>query len=436
MPHLKEALSRWDSAAFVTAIVVGVGIFRVPGEVAGFLNSSVIILFAWFLGGMISLAGALSLAELAAMFPESGGNYIYIREIYGKPAAFLFGWSEILAIRPGSIAAVAFVSAEYLSSLLSIEPLFIKPIAISIVIVLSLVNLFGLKLGKKIHNSMTVINISVLIGMVFFGIVLRRGDLSNFEPVVSSINWGVLPLLGLALIPILWTYGGWHESTFVAGETKDAARSIPQALIGGIIVIAALYLAINFLYIYLVPPERLSTFPLIGSEAFRIIFGAYGKKIFETVVVVASIGCINAMIITGSRITYAMAKDNPAFTYLSKVDAHSDAPTRSIIVNGAWASILIALGTFLKLLFFTGILFWFFFAAVAAGVFVLRRRLPTVSRPYKVWGWPVTPAIFVGVSSALFANTVIYNPYPSLAGLCLLASGVPVYYISQLFRRG
>jgi len=434
MPPLKKALSLWDSVAVITAIVIGVGIYKVPAEAARFLQSPPLILIAWFSGGMICLLGAFCYAELSSSFPKTGGNYVYLRESYGRLSAFLFGWTELLVIRTGSIAAVAFISAEYLCSLLSAGPVFVKPAAVSIVLFLSLINIFGLNYGKKIHNTLTVINISALLGMVLFGIISRKGDISHFQPAALPLDKNILPLFGLALISILWAYGGWHENTFVAEETEDAAKTLPRALMTGISLITVLYLAVNFLYIYLMPVAVMTESSLIGSNVFHILYGKYGRKIFEMVVVIASLGSINATIITGSRITYAMAKDNAVFAYLEKISEHYGAPYRAVIINALWASILILLGTFAKLLFFTGMLVWLFFALAAAGIFILRRKFPSIERPYKVWGYPVTPAVFILVSAALFVNTLVFNPLPSLAGLCLLASGIPVYFVSKLFR--
>jgi basic amino acid/polyamine antiporter, APA family len=431
----RKVLNRWDSVAIITAIVVGVGIYRVPAEVAGFLRSPSLMILAWLLGGIISLLGALCYAELSSSFPKTGGNYVYLRESYGDLPGFLFGWTELLVIRAGSIAAIAFVAAEYLSSLFSLDTVFIRPLAVLTVLLLSVVNIRGLEGGKRVHNLLTVVNISAIIIMIVLGVTSGKGNISNFQAAGFVPDMSILPLLGLALIPILWTYGGWHENTFVAGETKDAPKTLPRALITGILIVTGLYLAVNCLYIYLVPVPEMAGSLLIGSDVFHILYGPHGRKGFEAVVVIASVGSINAMIITGSRITYAMSKDNRLFAYLEKVNERFGTPHRSIIVNAIWASALIFIGTFAELLFFTGILFWLFFALAVAGIFILRRKFPDIDRPHKVWGYPLTPAVFILVCAALFLNTLIFNPIPSLAGLMLLASGVPVYFVSKFFRK-
>jgi amino acid transporter len=435
MQEFKKALGFWDSVAVITAIVIGVGIFRVPAEIAGYLNSPYLILFAWFLGGCISMLGAFCYAELSSSFPKTGGNYVYLKDSYGPLAGFLFGWTELLVIRTGSIAAVSFISAQYLQSLLCVDKSLIKVIAVSIVLLFSFINMFGLGYGKRVHNFFTSINILALAGMVFFAFVSRKGNSSHFFQVPFPQGKGVLPSLGLALIPVLWTYGGWHENTFVAEEIKDASKTIPKALMTGVFIITILYLAVNFSYIYLMSVTDISRAELIGSDLFYMLFGNDGRKIFETIVVIASFGCINAMIITGSRITFAMAADNQLFAYLGKINKRFGAPVRAIAVNAIWSSILVLLGTFHKLLFFTGILVWLFFALAVAGIFILRRKFPDIKRPYKVWGYPIVPLIFIFICAALFFNTLIFNPIPAFLGLCLLASGVPVSLMSGLLKK-
>ena len=432
--NLKETLGRWDSIAIIIAIVIGVGIFRIPADVAKYLSSPKLIIFVWLLGGVISLLGALCYAELSSSFPKTGGNYIYLRESYGLWAAFLFGWTELLVIRTGSIAAVSFIFAEYLQSFLCISKSLIKPSAIAIVFFLSFVNIIGLRYGKRVLEALTTIKISALIGIIILGFMSRRGDFSNFHVAPMAFNGGIFPLFGLALIPILWTYGGWHENVFMAGETKNAKKTLPFSLTMGIFIVTALYLAMNFLYIYLVPVKEIANTQLIASDALQILYGKNGRKILEAIVIISSLGCLNAMIMTGSRITYAMAKDNAIFKYIGKINTKYGTPHRAIIINAVWSVVLIILGTFNKLLFFTGILVWLFFGLVAGGLLILRRKFPDIERPYKVRPYPLVPVIFILVCVALSVNTIIHYPVQSFIGLCLAITGIPIFIISQKKR--
>lgn len=428
---LRKILGRWDSVAIIIAIVIGVGIFRVPAEVSKYLSSPILILLAWLLGGIISLLGTLCYAELSASFPKTGGNYIYLRESYGLWAGFLFGWTELLVIRTGSIAAVSFISAEYLQSFLSTNKFLIKPMAISIVFILSFINIGGLRYGKRIQDVLTITKISALIGIIVFGLISTKGDISHFYSVPTTFDGRIFPLFGLALIPILWAYGGWHENTFMAGETKDAAKTLPFALIIGIFIVTSLYLAINFLYIYLIPVTKIANSSLIASDVLQILWSKNGRKILEALVIISSLGCLNTMIITGSRITYAMAKDNVIFRYIGEVNAKYGTPHRAIVINAVWSIVLIILGTFNKLLFFTGILVWLFFALVIGGLFILRYKFPNIERPYRVWGYPLIPVIFILICIALSVNTIIFYTFQSFIGLCLAMTGIPIFIISQ-----
>ena len=431
----KKILGRWDSLAIIIGIVIGVGIFRVPAEIAKYLTSPGLTILAWLIGGLICLLGAICYAELSSSFPQTGGNYIYIRESYGPWAGFLFGWTELLVIRTGSIAAISFIFAEYLQSFLSLNGSIVKLLAISIVLALSFINILSLHHGKVVQNISTVTKTLALVVIIIFGLLSKKGDISHFSIVSNSINKGVFPLFGLALIPILWTYGGWHENTFVTGETKDHKRSLPFALIIGILVITSIYVAINLVYIYLIPMREIISSNLIALDLMRILYGEGGKKILEILVIVSCLGGINATIITGSRVTYAMAKDNSIFKYIGKIDSKYATPSRAIIIHAVWTIILIIWGTFNKLLFFTGVAVWLFFSLAVAGLFVLRYKFPQIERPFKVWGYPVIPAIFILICTALFINTIVFYPVESLIGLCLMMSGIPIFIFSQKRRK-
>jgi len=429
--NFRKILGRWDSMAIIISIVIGVGIFRVPSEVARYLGSPNLMLLAWLVGGMISALGSLCYAELSASFPKTGGSYIYLQESYGSWAGFLFGWTELLAVRTGSIAAVSFIFAEYSQSFLSLDKSLVKSIAVSGILILSIVNALGLKYGKKIQNLFTIPKILSLVGRILFGVLSKKGNISHFNYVPVNSDKGIFLSFGLALIPILWTYGGWHENTFIAEETRNARKTIPIALLTGVSLITLLYIAINFIYLYLVPAKEIANANLIAADTLQILAGERGRKILEAFIIISSLGCINAMIITGSRVTYAMGKDNAIFRYIGEMNGRYGTPIRAIIINAVWSIALIIFGTFNKLLFFTGILVWLFFALVVGGLFILRHKHPNIERPYKVWGYPFLPAIFVLICMALVLDTTILYPLQSFFGLCILMSGIPIFMISR-----
>jgi len=435
-PALLKVLGLWDSMALVIGIVIGVGIFRVPAEVARYLPSPELIILVWFLGGVFSLIGASCYSELSSSFPETGGDYVYLRESYGPLTGFLYGWTCLLVMRTGAIAAIAFIFAEYLSSFLALDKSLVKPVAIFVVLALSFINILGLHKGKKLQNISVVAKVATLAGIIIFGILSKRGDIANFHPLPVITDRGLLPLIGLAMIPVLWTYGGWHENTYVTGETKDARRVIPLALISGTVIITVLYLCINLVYIYLVPIEKMAGSKLIVSDIMQILCGKWAKKFVEALVVISAFGALNGTIITSGRITYAVAKDNPVFRFLGKVHERFHTPSRSIIINALWVVLLIMWGTFHKLMFFTGVLIWLFFAVIVAGLFILRRKFPDISRPRKAWGYPVAPLIFILTCVGLVVNTAIHFPLQSLAGIGLMLSGIPVYFVARRVGRG
>lgn len=428
---LEKILGRWDSVAIILAIVIGVGIFRVPAEIARYLSSPAFIILAWITGGLISLIGVLCYTELSSSFPHTGGNYVYLKKSYGPLVSFLFGWSELLVIRTGSIAAIAFILAEYLSSFLALNSYFVKPIAIFSIGLLAFINIVGLKHGKRAQDIFVVIKITALVGLIVLGFTSGKGNFTHFYYTFSHSTKSFLPLFGLALIPILWTYGGWHENIFVAGETKDARSTVPFALISGILIVTALYVLANLLYIYMLPIAEIGESKLIAARILDILYGRHGKKMFEAIVIVSSITAINAMIITGSRLIYAIAQDNPIFSYMKKLSTKFGTPHRAIIIIAIWSVVLVLWGSFNRLLFFTGILVWLFFALVVAGLFILRRKFPYIKRRYTVWGYPVIPLIFIIISITLALNTFISYPRQSLIGLGLLMVGIPVYFISR-----
>jgi amino acid transporter len=278
----------------------------------------------------------------------------------------------------------------------------------------------------------TIPKLLALIVIIILGIVSKKGTSAHFYSTPVICDKRVFLSFGLALIPILWTYGGWHENTFVAEETKNAHKTIPAALFIGISVVTMLYLAINFVYVLLVPITEMAHSDLIVVNVLQTLCGVHGKKIFEAFVIISSLGCMNAMIMTGSRVTYAMAKDNIIFRYIGEVNNKYDTPLRSIIVNAVWSIVLIILGTFNQLLFFTGLIVWLFFALAVGGLFILRNKYPDIERPYKVWLYPYTPAVFILICIALFMSTLISYPFQSFLGLCILMSGIPVFILSQM----
>lgn len=428
-----KILSRWDSVAISIGIVIGVGIFRVPSEVAGYLNSGLWVLVAWFLGGVFSFLGALCYAELASIYPSSGGDYVYLKECYGKCTAFLFAWSELLITRTGSVAAIALMFGEYTSSLFNASAEFIQPLAVAIVVALTITNLYGLKTGSRLQNIFTIAKVLALIAIFICGAMFLHPPKTDFavseliKP-QSSVFFGLFT----ALVPILWTYGGWRDNVFLAGETKDAERSIPFALLITCFTVTFIYVGLNFLYLYHIPINEVAQSKLIATDLFQVLFGKAGAKFLEALIVLFGFGAINALLLTGSRIAHAMANDNGLFKMLSKLDDRTHTPVRAIIFNGLWSCLLIYLiGNFEKLLFFTGLAVWIFFGMTAISVIILRSRGNSDESSFKTPLYPLIPIIVALVSFLLAISAYQEFPTESFWGSIIVLLGIPVYFIQK-----
>lgn len=428
-----KALGRCDSIAISIGIVIGVGIFGVPAEIAQLLPSAQLILLAWIVGGLFSLFGGFCYAELAASLPESGGDYIYLRESYGPVIAFLFAWTELMIIRTGSNATVALLFAEYACSLASLDKSWVTLLAVSVIIALTIVNSFGIKYGAKVQNIVTIAKVVALMILVSFGLTSGKGDPNNFfgSPMPPA-NFDTLRHFLLALIPILWTYGGWRDNVFLAGETKNAHKSVPFALLSACTFVTVIYLLMNAFYLYLMTPEKIAHTRLIANEVLTILWGPQGAKLLEGIIVVSAIGVINAMLMTGSQIAHAMSKDNPMFRSLEKINSNTGTPLRALIFNGAWSCLLVCVGgSFEKLLYFTGFAVWFFFSLIAAAVILLRRKQPQLKRSFKVPAYPYVPAALSLISMALCINTLASDPENGLKGVALVLAGLPILWLQR-----
>jgi APA family basic amino acid/polyamine antiporter len=432
---LLRVLGLRDSMALSIGIVIGVGIFRVPSEVAQYLPSAELIMLAWLIGGIISLMGCGCYGELSSLFPWSGGEYVYIRESYSPFTGFLYGWANITVVRPGIAAAIAFIFSEYLAALLSVDVRFVRPVAVGTILLLSFINMLGLKKGKKLQNISVVAKVAILGLLIVLGIFSGKGDLSNFAPRPLPETANLFTLMGLALVPILWTYGGWNETTFVGDETLDASRTMPRAMIRSVFVITVLYLLMNMVYIYLLPANELAGADLVISDVMRTLFGPWARKSAEALVIISALSVLNGTIMTSSRLTYAVGLDTPAFGGLGHVHRTYGTPAVSLGANALLSGVFIILGTFEMLIFFTGILFWLFMGMIALGVIILRIKRPGEIRTYRVRGYPFTPIIFAIVSFALAADILIFYPRQSVIGILIMLTGAPVYWFVKRLGR-
>jgi amino acid transporter len=417
-------------------IIIGVGIFRTPSNVAGALTSPALVILAWVIGGALSLCGALCYAELGAAMPRTGGDYVYLRESYGRIVGFLFGWTQILVIRVGSIAGVAFIFGEYLGTLFPFPDLGVKAAAVGAILLLTGVNLAGVRPGTWTQKILTVVKIASVVALASLPFLLGRGDAANFQPGPGAkTDASLFGAMGFALIFVLWTYGGWNESNYVAGEMKKPKRDLPISLLLGTLIITGLYVAVNLAYIYCLPLAKIAESKGVAADVSKILFGSTGKTVVAIVVMVSALGGLNGLILTSGRLSYAMGRDHFLFRWIGGVHRRTETPVAALIFNAVLASILVFWGTFEMLVLYTAAVFWVFFGLAGVGVIVLRWRFPDLERPYRVWGFPVVPLLFIASSAWMVYSAVAYKPKGSLIALGIMAAGLPFYFFSRLWQK-
>ena len=440
-PKLDRQLGLFDSTMMVVGIVIGSGIFMTTGLMADALPSVSLILIVWLLGGLQMLAGALTYAELGAAMPKAGGQYVYLREAYGSLPAFLFGWVAFIAYLTGTNAAIAVAVAEHLGSFypsISTHNIVIgfdyfsisggQIFAISLILILSFINYLGILFGKWIQNVFTILKIGSILFFALAGLFISTGNHIDFSINPTSMSIGsILTGMGIALVAVTWTVGGWEYVTFAAGEIKNPKKNLPLALIIGTALILVLYIMINIAYLKVLPMDSLIGELKVGEATAKSLYGPGIAGAFVVVVIISMFGSLNGNILVGPRISYAMAKDKLFFSKAAEVHPKFHTPGNAIMIQGVWASVLALSGTFeeiITLVVFVNFMMWI---AASSTVFVLRKKQPELERPYKVWGYPYVPAFFIIFSSAIMINTFFESPQQSVMGIGLTLLGIPAY---------
>ena len=441
-PKLKRQLGLFDSTMMVIGIVIGSGIFMTTGLMAEALPSPSLILIAWVLGGVMMIAGALTYAELGAAMPKAGGQYVYLREAYGPLPAFLFGWVAFIAYLTGTNAAIAVAIAEHMGSFfptLSPENIILdlgfyhlssgQLMALTIIFGLSLVNYLGVVLGKWVQNVLTILKIGSILVFALIGLFVTTNVTIDYTLNPTGLSFGqILMGMGVALIAVNWTVGGWDYVTLVSGEVKSPGKNLPRALIFGTLAIISLYILINLAYLKSMPISQIAGEVKIGEASARALFGNGIAGLFTVAVMLSMFGSLNGNILVGPRVTYAMAKDDLFFRQAADVHPKYRTPGNAIILQGIWAGILTLTGTFKELITLVVFVNFMLWIAASSTVFVLRKKQPDLHRPYKVWGYPWVPALFILFSLAVMVNTFFESPGQSLMGLGLTFLGLPAYY--------
>jgi APA family basic amino acid/polyamine antiporter len=435
---LVRSLRLPQAAALVAGTIIGASVFVQASEITALVPSIPVILLAWTVSGVLTLFGALACAELASAFPRAGGVYVFLRESFGPLPGFLWGWSMFWIMHSGIIAVMAVVFARYAGYFGSFDDRGIRAIAVAAILGISAINYFGVRWGSAVQTLFTAGKILAIVLIVSVGFGVGSHLAAHFQYAASGAaaapaHVTVAGFL-LALIAGLFTFGGWHIVTYTAEETVQPERTIPLALMIGIAVVTACYLALNLVYFYVLPLDRVAASQRVAADAAVVLIGSRGGAIISGLVTFSAFGAMTGSILAAPRVYFAMARDGLLFRRLHDVHPRFHTPHRAILLQAVWASVLVWTGTYHQL--FTRVIFiqWAFFALMAAGIFVLRRR-PDYKPPYRIWGYPWVPAIFIVASLSIVINRVRSEPLDSVLGLALVGFGVPVYYAWSRRRR-
>ena len=426
--NLKRVLSLTDAIMINVGGILGSGIFMVPATVALYTLSSSLFFLVWIIGGIVSLFGALSVAELGAAMPKAGGQYVFLNKAYGPLWGFLYGWTAVAVINTASIAAVAMAFSEYLGFFFVLSRFEIKVIAILSIVILTIINIIDVKSGARFQNLFTYTKISAISIVILLGLTLNGGSLNNFYPIIIDKSFfSLVGPLGLAMVAVLWTFDGWIFVTYVAGEVKDPGRNIPLSIILCMVIVLSIYLALNYVLVYVLGFDKMIDSELVMSDAASVFLGGKGAAIITIIILISLIGANNGFVLTGARINYAMSKDGLFFKQASTIHNKFKSPTNALLMQCAWSSILTLTGTFNQLITYIIFASWIFYAMSAGAVIILRNKLPDLKRPYKTPLYPWIPIIFIFFAVFLTINTILEAPRDAAIGSVLILAGLPFY---------
>lgn len=428
----KPVLSPVDAVALIVGIVIGAGIFRTPSLVAANVDSGGMMLGLWALGGFISLIGALCYAELTTTFPNTGGDYHFLMRAFGRRTAFLFAWARLSVIQTGSIALLAFIFGDYATQIYGLGEFSSVIYAAIVVVVLTAINILGVKMGagaQKFLTTIEVIGILIIIIVGSFFVPTAQDVSFSFTPVNDSGN-----ALGLAMVFVLLTFGGWNEAAYISAEIRSGKKKMAGALILSIIIITLVYLLVNFAFLRGLGLEGMAGSSAVAGDLMGAAFGATGVTIMSLLVAVAAMTSANATIFTGARSNYALGRDFESFKFLGKWKTDVSGPVNAFLVQGAIALVLVSFGLFSRsgfetMIDYTAPVFWFFLLMVGISLFVLRKKEPDMERPFRVPLYPVLPLIFCVTSAYLLYSSIAYTGWGALVGIAVLLAGVVLMLI-------
>jgi basic amino acid/polyamine antiporter, APA family len=436
--ELSRELTLFDTVNLVVGTIIGSGIFLVPAEIARAVHTPAWMLAVWVIGGVLTLLGALSLAELGAAIPDAGGIYTFITRAFGRLPGFLCGWMLFTVATSGSIATLAAAFPIYLGGFVPLTPLTGKVASLAAIVLLTWVNVIGVKKGARVGNVLTVLKVGGLVAMVLAIFLLPSPLPDPAAAAPPSLPAGPVPLaaVGVALVAVLWAYEGWHDVSFAAGEIRDPQRDFPRGLIGGVGIVILLYLLANLAYLKILSPAEIAASDRVALTAMTRVTGEWGGKLLTAAILCSILGAMNALILAGPRAYYQMARDGLFLERVSRVHPRWRTPVEALLFQGLWAGFLVLfIGGFSQL--FTYVIFggWIFYALAVLAVVALRRKEPDLPRPFRVPGYPIVPLLFAATALAIVVNTLVATPRESLLGLAFIALGIPVYWLQRELKR-
>jgi APA family basic amino acid/polyamine antiporter len=460
---LAKKLGFWSATSVIVGSMIGSGVFMKPASMAEQLGSPVWLTLVWIIAGLFSLFGALIYAELGAMIPETGGIYVYFRQMFGDFVAFLYGWAAFAVINTAAVAAIAFVCAGYadyffhlprlseatehsiawhipfIGDLYPLENIGVKSLAILLVVVLTLLNYISVKAGSAFQVVSTFIKMAVIAALVIGIFISSNGSLQNFIHADNPKEGGAL-LSGIiaAMTGAFFAYDGWINVTFIAGEIKQPQKNIPKSLFIGVLACIIVYVLVNQAYLYVLPVEKVAASPLVASDAIAVAWGNTSSAVIAAMIVICTLGAINGNVMATARITYAMGKDKVFLPWAGKEHKKFATPGNALWLHGIWTSLFIITGSFDMLADMFVFVTWIAYGAGAVGIFLLRKKMPDQPRPYKIWGYPFIPILFIAFT-AFYLVTTVYNDVTnylnhrqpvinSVLGMVITGIGIPLYF--------
>lgn len=464
-PHLQKTIGLWSATSIVIGTIIGSTIFMKPATMAGQLGSPIFLIIVWIVAGFISIFGAMAFAELGTMFPETGGQYVFLRKSYGDFVAYLYGWASIAVINTAAIAAISFVCAEYadtfvhlprfndhtensiiihipmIGNILPLQNFGVKMLAIAIIMVLTVANYLSVRLGNAVQFVSTLLKAVALVILVFGILLSGKGSTQNFITNSTSLHlsgWSLFAAFMAATTGAFASYDGWNNLAMVGGEIKDPARNITKSLLMGVFACIIIYVLINLAYMYVLPIDQMARSPLVASDATEKVYGSAGGMIIALLIVVSAFGATSVNLLANARVIFAMAEAKSFFPWTGKIHTRFETPGNSVLLLGAWSSLFVVSGSFDILADMFIFVSWIFYGLVVLGLFILRKQMPAADRPYKIVGYPLVPLIFI-LFTLFYLVTTVYNDVTSYAigktpfinsalGIVLTAIGIPLFF--------